>query len=160
MKIKKGTYVVDLRKEEQDILSSFDKKRRWDIKKAEKEIENIKTIKDSVAFIAVKDFKPASIILVRFNDEEKTAIYSRSISLSEYKSCQFISLLLWEAMKYSKSKGYDKFDLGGIDLSPTQKHEKINGYKSKFKGDLKVWEEKVSFVHWLKWKLKKWFKKQ
>ncbi len=157
MKIKKGSILIDINKPEQEIFQSFSKNKRYDIKKAQEQVQTIDIYQNKTIFQAHKNHKIVSIIVTE--TKNNTTKYISSLNHPDYKKYNFNNLLLWESMKHAKAQGCNTFDLGGIDLKPTKKQEGINNFKKSFQGRPTYWEEKVNLLIWMKWTFKKYFKK-
>ena len=160
MKLAEGTAIVNLEKNEQDILNGFSKKTRYSIRKAEKLIEGSKINAETILFIAYKDFRPVSMIAIA-KVSLTEYVYKYSLTNDTYKNCNANSLLLWEAMKWAKKMGATTFDMGGIDFDYNPKGNAVNKFKQGFNGEIIKTERQASFKDWLehhtKWLLQGWW---
>ncbi len=57
---------------------------------------------------------------------------SRNASLNEYQKMQPNNLLYWECIKWSKSNGYKRLDLGGYQINPIGHIKGVNKFKEKW----------------------------
>jgi len=158
MEIVKGTYILDLTKSEEELMASFDKGRRWAIKKGEREHIPV-SIYDNVHIIYLQDknYNPSSIL--GFKIEDNKAILVVTNNDSALKHLQGNSLAYWETIKYAKKLGATFMDLGGVDMYPTESQKHINAFKKDFGGELVTYTRKVSIVDWFKSKFKRFVKK-
>jgi lipid II:glycine glycyltransferase (peptidoglycan interpeptide bridge formation enzyme) len=158
MEIEKGTYVLKLDKSQDELMSSFDKDLRWAIRKGERD-HIPATIYSNVYVVHLQDknYKPSSMAV--FKIEGTKAILLATNTDSELKNLQGNSLAYWEIIKWGKVNGITEFDLGGIDMSPTESQERINEFKKDFGGELITYKQNVTINEWLKAKFKRFVKK-
>lgn len=158
MKLNKGTYIIDLSKSEEELLSDCDKDTRYCIRRGEKN-HIPPTIYENVFVVHLQEnnYKPTSMLV--FKKEGDTAILLATNTDSQFKNLQGNSYAYWLMIKKAKEVGCKKLDLGGVDLDPTQLQENINNFKQGFGGKLETWQTDVSLTDYTKAKLKKFVKK-
>jgi len=158
MNIEKGTYILKLDKSEEELLNAMDKDLRWSIRKGQKEHID-PTIYENVYVVHLqnKDYKPSSIAVFKVEGNKATLLATNTDS--QYKNLQGNPYAYWCIIKWAKQHGIEEFDLGGIDLEPTQSQERINEFKKDFGGELVTWQTNETFINWFKNKFKKFIKK-
>ena len=82
------------------------------------------------AFYGYRDGKPASVHFVLFFG--KTATYLYGASHTEHLKAKVDTYLHWLAMKEAKWRGYEYYDLGGIDDS---RWPSLTNFKRQFRGE-------------------------
>jgi lipid II:glycine glycyltransferase (peptidoglycan interpeptide bridge formation enzyme) len=158
MNIDKGTVILKLDKTEDELLSSMDKDLRWSIRKGEKEhiipcvYENV-----HVVHLQTKDYKPSSMAV--FKVEGDKAILLATNTDSAYRNLQGNAAAYWQIIKWGKQHGIKEFDLGGIDMYPTESQERVNEFKKDFGGEVVTFKREVTILEWFKAKFKRFIKK-
>jgi lipid II:glycine glycyltransferase (peptidoglycan interpeptide bridge formation enzyme) len=159
MEITKGTYIIDLIKSEEELMTSFDKDTRYCIRKGQKE-HIPTTLYNNVYVIHLQDkqYKPSSMLVFGITGDTATLLATNTDSA--LKNLQGNSLAYWEMIRVAKEYGATKLDLGGVELEgPTQSQERINKFKEGFGGTLITHKQNVSVLDGFKAKFKKFIKK-
>lgn len=160
------TLVIDLTQDEQTIWKNIRRKRRGDIRRAQKlgvkvEVDSafkfwdewfISVIKlrnrigqpafpwmegakktDGILIVALLEGK---VLAGEWYTTEGKTLRTRIASSRRYDMRTLAgnahALLIWEAMRWAKTKGFEKFDFGGYD--PTDHYHGVNEWKASFGG--------------------------
>ena len=177
MKVEKGTYVVNLKNSKEDIFSKVQKDNRWSVRKAQKIGVKIKEGGDkNIAYKLYLDVCKTNLLipnskkvvfsqgkmfgayhkgkLVAFSivrEDKKKAILSYNGSDYKFRDTQANVLLYWEVMMNYKKKGFESFDLGGVDLH--SKYRRSNDrFKERWGGDLVRTTQNVDLISYMWWK--------
>ncbi len=100
-------------------------------------IHSLKTVKETSAilFLCYYKNKPIAGLSIGFRDDKydkNLPSLSKLASLKEYQNLQPNNLLVWEAIKWSKKKGYKKFDMGGWQIKAQGHLVGINKFKERW----------------------------
>jgi hypothetical protein len=155
-----GDYVTDLTLPEGEWLLDMDKNTRNTVARGERNL--LPVVHNGVLqvfSVQTKDYKYACLIGVRERDNDSVSFNCCVIDKSLPLSDSALTKCLHEAMIWAKTAGFKRFYMGGVDTNPTDSQVRINAFKQGFGGEYEEHTEKVSFINWLKYKLKPWVRK-